>query len=247
MVNERDPWSAARSATREEVRAIFEREAEAEAATAPGRKERFDPLPALVALPRRLWRMLGPRGRLIVGLTAAVLAVVAVAGFPSFQRTKSEGAAEARRAEQASLRARLRALRLDQRPHTSRMSGGDVRAARRAGGLTRPAALTAASGALEGAISGDVRARIAAGSLEGPVRRTDCRALRVSSETQASFNCFVRLSTHRVLGRRLESGYRFRGRADLRARRYVWCKENPRPLHPDTSHFPAVPLDPRCG
>jgi hypothetical protein len=247
MVNERDPWSAARSATREEVRAIFEREAEAEAATAPGRKERFDPLPALVALPRRLWRMLGRRGRLAVGLVAGALAVVAVVGFPSFERTKREGAAEARRAEQASLRARLRALRLDQRPHTSGMPAGDVRAASRAGGLTRPAALAVTSGSLAEAISHDVRARITAGSLEGPIRGADCRALRVSTATQASFNCFVELSSHRVLGRRLESGYRFRGRADLAARRYVWCKENPRPLHPDTSHFPSVPLDPRCG
>jgi len=247
MVNERDLWSAARSATRDEVRAIFERDAEAEAATAPGRKERFDPLPALLALPRRLWRMLGRRGRLAVALVAGALAVVAVAGFPTFERTKREGAAEARRAEQASLRARLRDLARDQRPHTSRMPARALLAASQAGGLTRPAALTAASGGLADAISGDVRARIAAGALRGPVQRTDCRALRASTHTQASFNCFVERSSHLVLGRRLVSGYRFRGRADLAARRYVWCKENPRPLHPDTSHFPSVPLDPRCG
>ena len=47
-------------------------------------------------------------------------------------------------------------------------------------------------------------------------------------------------------GRELVSGYRFRGRVELPSGRAAWCKENPRPLHPDQEEFVVVPLSRAC-
>ncbi|HEX2126695.1 MAG TPA: hypothetical protein VHF45_09070 [Thermoleophilaceae bacterium] len=46
--------------------------------------------------------------------------------------------------------------------------------------------------------------------------------------------------------RALASGYRVRARVELATGAVAWCKENPRPLHPDTEEFVAVPLSRAC-
>jgi hypothetical protein len=48
-------------------------------------------------------------------------------------------------------------------------------------------------------------------------------------------------------GRDLLFGYRFRGRVELASSRAAWCKQNPRPLHPDTEEFVTVPVSRACS
>lgn len=112
------------------------------------------------------------------------------------------------------------------------------------GGLVDPAAAALAGGALERAITGDVRARIRAGKLQGPLLGTSCQPLRERALRGAGYNCFALTGRSRSGERVIESGYRLSARAELPGT-LVWCKENPRPLHP-TSYVISVPISPEC-
>ncbi len=76
-----------------------------------------------------------------------------------------------------------------------------------------------------------MRARVSAGLLEGPVRAT---AARGSAALAArAYNCFT-LAGRTPSTRTIANGYRFSAKVDAGAGTLVWCKLNPRPLHPDT-------------
>lgn len=61
------------------------------------------------------------------------------------------------------------------------------------------------------------------------------------------FTCLVEQGIRgEYQGRALVSGYRFRGRVALPSGQAAWCKENPRPLHPDQEEFVVVPLSKDC-
>ena len=98
---------------------------------------------------------------------------------------------------------------------------------------------------LESAITRDLRARIAAGKLEGPLLATSCDPVSVRTRLGANYNCFALTDRTRSGGRVLESGYRLSARAELPAGTLAWCKENPRPLHP-TSYVLSVPISADC-
>jgi hypothetical protein len=75
-----------------------------------------------------------------------------------------------------------------------------------------------------------------------PPARAPERGPRTSSAA-----CLVEQGLHgEYQGRELVSGYRFRGRVELPSGRAAWCKENPRPLHPDQEEFVVVPLSRAC-
>jgi hypothetical protein len=213
--------------------------------TPPGQRERYDPLPAFLLLPVRGWRKLSPRGRRIVaGLILAAVVGIAVA-WPYVQRDREAGEAERARIAAEHRATRLRALIEDQRPRRYVLSPSIRGRLAAAGGLEAASAANLVAAQLESAIARDVRARIAAGKLEGPLLETSCDPVRVRSRRGANYNCFALTDRTRSGERVLESGYRFSGRAQLPAGTLAWCKENPRPLHP-TSYVLSVPISPDC-
>ena len=244
MQNRDDPWRGAGADTRAEVREIFARHEASAPATEAG-AERFQPLPPFLQLPRRGWGALSPRGRrLLAALVAAALVALAVA-WPQVERDKQAGAEQ--RAQEAAERraAQRRALIEDQRPRRAELSAQAKARIRAAGGLDSATAAAVAGTALEQGIARDVRARIAAGSLDGPLLGTDCDAVKVRSASGASYNCFALIGRSDVSGRTYDHGYRFSARAELGAGSLVWCKENLPALHP-TSYMVSVPISPEC-
>jgi len=213
--------------------------------TPPGQGERYDPLPAFLALPARGYRKLSPRGRRIV-LALVLVGVTAVAlAWPYVQRDRRAG--ERERAAVAAERraASLRALVEDQRPRHALLTPSIRGRIDKIGGLQAPAAAALAATELEAGIAKDVRARIAAGELDGPLLETSCDPVTHRSRLGANYNCFALTSRTDAGERVLEQGYRFSARAQLPAGTLAWCKENPRPLHP-TSHVLSVPISPEC-
>ncbi len=213
--------------------------------TPPGQGERYDPLPAFLSLPARAFRKLSPRGRrIVVALVVAGVAAIAVA-WPYVQRDRRAGERERAATAAENRAARLRALIEDQRPRRDLLTPTVRRRIRALGGLEIPAAATLVATELEAGIAKDVRARIAAGKLDGPLLETSCDPVTRRSRLGANYNCFA-LTGRTASGERiLESGYRFSARAQLPAGTLAWCKENPRPLHP-TSHVLSVPISPEC-
>jgi hypothetical protein len=211
----------------------------------PHSGERYDPLPAFLRLPVRGWRKLSPRGRRIL----AALVVLAVAGiavaWPYVQRDRRAGERERAAIAAQHRAASLRALVEDQRPRHELLSPAERARVRAAGGFEAAAAANAVATQLEAAIARDVRSRVAAGKLDGPLLETSCRPVAVRSAEGANYNCFALIARTDTGERVLEEGYRFSARAQLPRGTLAWCKENPRPLHP-TSYVLSVPISPEC-
>ena len=155
----------------------------------------------------------------------AVAAVVAVL-MADLIATGERQAADQRRADAQFAREKLARLKEDQRPRRAALATG-----------------AAAQPALERAVTADIRSRVDAGLLDGPVRGTSCTAVGDTGGT--AYNCFT-LSRRVESTRKLENGYRVHAKVDAAAGTLVWCKANPRPLHPDTAGFVSVPLSEEC-
>lgn len=196
-------------------------------------------------LPVRGWRLLSPRGRRVV-TALGLLAVAAIAvAWPFVVRDREAGERERARIAAADRAASLRELREDQRPRHALLAPAVTQRIDTAGGLEGASAAALAGTRLESAIARDVRARVAAGKLDGPLLRIRCDPVRDRSRTGADYNCFALTGRSRGAGAVLESGYRFSARAQLPRGTLTWCKENPRPLHP-TSFVLSVPISPEC-
>jgi hypothetical protein len=228
-----DPWAGGGQATRDEVRAIFARHAAArEAAAASAQPERRSPLPNLLALPAHGWRRLSRRGKVVVMALGAVLFALAVALVPPALENAAQNKANERAATAANRERIRRELIEDQRPRRARLDASQPLAP-----------------ALAEHVRADARRRARAGTLEGPIGHTACERITRTGEDPryATFTCLVERGergTYR--GRDLLVGYRFRVRVELASGRAAWCKENPRPLHPDTEEFVAVPVSRAC-
>jgi hypothetical protein len=227
-----DPWSGGRQATRDEVREIFERHAAAREAAALGETKRRSPLPNFLTLPARGWRSLSRGGKGLVAVLGAALLALAVALVPPALDNAAENEANERAAIAANRERMRRELVEDQRPRRARLSASAPMAP-----------------ALAEQVRADARHRAQEGWLEGPIGNTACERITRTGEDPryATFTCLVERGergTYR--GRDLLIGYRFRGRVELASGRAVWCKENPRPLHPDTEEFVTVPIARAC-
>jgi hypothetical protein len=227
-----DPWSGGRQATRDEVRAIFERHAAAAAAATREAGQRRSPLPGFLTLPARGWRALSRRGRAVVLALVAALVALAVALVPPALDNASRNEANERAAIAANRERITRELVESQRPRRARLS------------VSAPIAP-----ALAEHVRADARERARAGTLDGPIGRTACERIRRTGEDPrfATFTCLVERGgrgTYR--GRDLLLGYRFRGRVELGTGSAAWCKENPPPLHADQEEFVKVPVSRVC-
>jgi hypothetical protein len=159
-------------------------------------------------------------------ITALVLATVAVLTLvaPAIDRSKQRAAARERRAHTAIVakeRARLVAEQRAQRgrsPVVARLHAAGRDAAAR-GALLADA---------RAHVERDVRARVAGGKLDGPIRdvrchyRSDDTGPRVHVQCLAITSILVRPKAPRVY-----VGHPFVVGASLRDGRYAWCKENP--------------------
>jgi len=241
-------WGHAGESTRAEVRDIFARHAASRPAGVPAEFERRRPLPGLLGLPKRAWIGLPPVWRGVVVVLGVLAAVGLAIVVPAALRYGNEVADATRAADARAQAERRRELIQDQRPRSAPIGAESLRAVRRLGGLTSPAAAALLVRQLENEITTDVQGRIRAGLLEGPVRGADCRPTLNRAPRSASYNCFT-LSERREFGdqpwKGLSVGYRFIAKATLAPALLVWCKQNPPPMHP-TSVVVNVPLSTRC-
>ena len=233
-MSSRDPWSGAGENTRAEVREIFARHAAAREGAGPGTPhvERRATLPGVLRLPARGWRALPLLGKLVVAALAVVLAVLVALLLPPALQNATDNEANESRLRAANLERIRRGLVASQRPRRAVL---DFRA--------DPAP------ALATAVGADAARRVVRGELDGPLGDTTCRPVERSDVDPRApvFTCLVEHGIHgEYQGRELVSGYRFRGRVELASGRAAWCKENPRPLHPDQEEFVVVPLSRAC-
>jgi hypothetical protein len=237
-MTQENPWSGAGDNTRQEVREIFAQHARASAgAAAPPAERRRKPLPNLLRLPGRLWRMLPPLGKVAVGLAIAALAALAVVLIPPALENAGENRANQRRAAAANFEAIRRRLVEDQRPRRATLS------------LPAGAVGDEIARRIEPHVMADVRTRVREGTLDGPIEQTSCRTLRRTQERGwLVFTCLAEQfrETDAYRDRDIISGYRFRARVNLATGAVAWCKENPRPLHPATEEFVVVSLSRAC-
>ncbi len=201
--------------------------------TNPGQGERRSPLPGFLSLPARGWQALSRGGRAAVVTLAAALLVVAVLLVPPALDNAAQNEADERAAIAANRERIRRDLVQQQRPRRAR--------------LDRSTPVVAAVAEEVGA---DARARVRAGTLEGPVSETSCRPLRRSDgdPLHAGFTCLAERGRRgeAYRGRDIVLGYRFRARVKLATGVAVWCKESPPPLHADQEEFVKVPVSPAC-
>jgi len=186
--------------------------------------DRYDPLPGFLSLPGFLYRKLGPHGRIAakvgggVFVVAVVVATIVLA--PRIAESNRERKADEGREARAALAARVRRIRVEQRPHRGRADAGASR--------------DAAVAELEGAILADARSRAAAGKLHGPAAsRVQCEPLDDGdlSAARVAYDCIAVTSD---LPSSAGSpggviGHPFRAVVAFSTGRYTWCKVSGRP------------------
>ncbi|HEV3228004.1 MAG TPA: hypothetical protein VGY97_00920 [Solirubrobacteraceae bacterium] len=208
--------------------------------------------PRGVVIPPVPWRRLAAGG-VVGGLVLTGLGLWLVPRIEQAKRNESRR--EQRQVAVFSAQERTRLAR-DQQLHRSRAARlPSLRAP--AGAHQRAAALVAD---LEASITADARARARAGSLGGPVARTECQPYPPSAAgagrrapagvaPASKYECVavtgdIHAGTGNIAG---VVGYPFWARVDLRTGTYLWCKINPLPGERAAGQQPAsVPLPRPC-
>jgi hypothetical protein len=248
--------AAAKAKAAEAVRAAYARDPEAPTrrcnACGAEARTRFEQCPtcgtSYFARPPRLSR----RARWVLGGALVVLAAAALAILvPRIDESKRDRAVAERAATRAQLAAQRVRLVAEQRPHRGR---GDTRDDLTAGAAERLAARAALVRDVEAAITGDARARVAAGRLSGRVRETQCgqgrrdltRDDRDLSKRIGRYDCVAVTGDATRDGASVAAfGVPFVAAVDFRRGTYVWCKNNPAPGEGGRALL-TVRLDPAC-
>jgi hypothetical protein len=156
----------------------------------------------------------------LVVATVAVVALVA----PAIDRSKRHAAAQERRTHAALVAHERARLVAEQRARRGR----SLAVARLHAAGRDAAARAALLAGVRVHVERDVRARVAAGKLDGPIRDVRCKVRsrgpgpRVHVECLAITSVLVRPKAPTVY-----VGHPFVAGASLRDGRYSWCKENP--------------------
>jgi hypothetical protein len=212
-------------------------------------RDRYEPLPGLASLPRWIWRRLPRAGRVAVACLPVVAIVLAVLLGPGIDRGKKERArTEAARLEQART-ARLERIRVEQRP-------------RFASGPAAGADLQARRALLDGAtatVAADARRRVAAGTLDGPIRGVECEPYpRTTSGVGADRRPALRYGRYSCLaattrfgpserGEAGTLGHPYRLRIDFQTGEYALCKVSGRAGEGSIGTTPFVAVSRSCG
>lgn len=179
-------------------------------------------------------------------LVVALLAVLAALVVPPLESGKRSGAERRAAAQRAVVKREEAHLRADQRLH---LAGG-----RRPAGADSPALRRRARPQLEAAITRDARSRVAHGTLQGPVSRTECEPSTDTEETNLKaptgiYKCLV--VTNAIQGSPTNSpatvGYPFVATVTYRDFGFAWCKENPQPGEKAGPGLAHVRLSRRCA
>jgi hypothetical protein len=210
---------------------------------------RYEALPGIAGLPGWVWRRLPKAGKIAVALFPVVVIVLVLLLAPGIDQSKDERA-RAQAERQARQRAELIArLRVEQRPRfrSGRAAGSDV--ALRAS-LVREA---------RGAVGIDARRRVAAGSLEGPIRRVACEpyprtvggegAHLDPARESGRYSCLA-VTREVPAGERAEAaaiGHPYRVLIDFASGRYAFCKVSGRAGEGSIGAAPSVTVPRACG
>ena len=201
---------------------------------APG-PDRYEPLPPFTKLPRWLLGKLSRRARVRLGVATAVVAILLAIAVAAQIRSGHRQIDAANVASDRHAAAQQVTLAEDQRPRRVRLPEG----------TTDPGSAGVVA-ALEHGVRRDMRTRVRAGLLDGPIRSVACEPVRKSrTPTTAAFSCFARQAGAKS-NYQIDVGYRFSAKTDLTTGRAAWCKRNPRPLHPDTAYYRVPPVSPAC-
>jgi hypothetical protein len=211
--------------------------------------DRYQPLPGITGLPRFVWVRLPRAGKIAVGLLPLAAIGLALLLGPGIDRSKDEReqAQAARLAKQRADRAAR--LRIEQRPRFGR----GVAAGSHVGQRTELLADARA------AIEQDALDRVAAGSLEGPVRRVTCEPFPRSlddegahldpSRSSGRYACLA-VTQDVPAGERSVAatiGHPYRMRIDFIRGRYALCKVAGRPGEGALVVRPPVTVPRACG
>jgi hypothetical protein len=188
--------------------------------------------PKGVSVPPIPWR------RIAIGaaLGAIAVGIAAVLLIPPLQEGKRKGAARDAAQQAAIVAAEVKRLTADQRLHRASPGVG--------GTALRPA--------LEDAVLSDARARVAAGTLDGPLLGATCtpagRAVSIRPGTRV-FKCVAFSSGYKPgkAGVNFASGYPFIATIDYRRHTIAWCKTNPQPGEKAGHAIARVPLSRDCA
>lgn len=217
----------------------------------PSRRDadRYEPLPGITRLPRWIWVRLPRAGKIAVALLPFVAIGLALLLGPGIDRSKDEReqAQAARLSKQRAERAAR--LRIEQRPRFGRgvAAGSDVE--------QRTVLLADARGALEE----DATRRVAAGSLEGPIRGVTCEPFPRSvddegahldpSRSSGRYVCLA-VTSYVPAGERSGAGaigHPYRMRIDFISGRYALCKVAGRPGEGAPVVRPPIAVPRACG
>ena len=214
-----------------------------------GAQDRYQPLPGVAGLPKWVWQRLPRAGRIALALLPVIVVALVLLLGPGIDESKDERA-QAERERLAQLDAqRVERLRAEQRPRFARgaAAGGD---------LARRAALVAA---LPASVEADARRRVAAGSLDGPIRSVQCEPYpRTVDGRGAHLDPDLRTGRYACLAvtREIEAtagneagaiGHPYRVMVDFDTGRYAFCKVSGRPGEGSVGRQTLVPVPAVCG
>jgi len=171
-----------------------------------------------------------PISRRAVALVLTALAVGGVAVLtliaPLLDRSKERTSAQERRTHSAFVEMERARLIADQRAqHGRSLAAGRLYAAGR-DAAARGVLLAEA----RAHVDRDVRARVAGGDLDGPIREVRCHYRSRDAAARVHIECLA-ITAPLVQGRAptVYVGHPFLVAASLRDGRYAWCKENSQP------------------
>jgi hypothetical protein len=211
--------------------------------------DRYEPLPGIAGLPGWIWRRLPKAGKVAIALLPFVLIGLVILLGPGIDRSKEERA-QAESERLARQRAeRVARLRIEQRPRFGRgtPAGSDV--ARR----------TTLLGEARAAVETDARRRVAAGSLDGPVRRVECEPYPRTVEGKGAhldparatgrYSCLA-ITRDVPAGERAEAsaiGHPYRVKIHFTSGRYALCKVSGRAGEGSLGAAAVVTVPHACG
>ena len=213
-----------------------------------GNSDRYEALPSVAALPGWIWRRLPRAAKLTLALLALAAIGLVILLSPGIDESKDE-----RRQAESERLSRLREqrvakLREEQRPRFGRAApaGADL------------AARAALLGTVGTAVERDARRRVAAGALEGPIRRVSCEGYPRSlndpgahldpARSAGRYSCLA-ITVDVPGGERSTSaaiGHPYRVRIDFASGRYAFCKVSGRPGE-GSIDSPLVTVPRVCG
>jgi hypothetical protein len=211
--------------------------------------DRYEPLPGIAGLPRWLWSRLPRPARIALALLpVGVLGLVLLLG-PGIEESKDERA-RAERERLARLDAeRVERLRAEQRPRFRRgaPAGDDI---------ARRAALVAA---LPAAVEADARRRVAAGTLDGPIRSVECEPYPRTVDGRGAhldpqrgtgrYSCLAVTRAVEATARNEAAviGHPYRLEVNFDTGRYALCKVSGRAGEGSIGRQTVVPVPAVCG